>query len=199
MPSKIRQIFNILLVFLMQEIEIYFLSQLFRTYTVGLCLGVSTIAMTFYFYVVSQGKTDKSQNVMMHIVYRILRIGMVLVLCSELTLVLYNYYINNTGYWTDNPELFMRITIFSIIVCNAFAMQYRKISMWLGPIFAGGSWYAYFFFSVWVETESVYFTLLMGYLTWLVIFGSLLTLLRVLLTRKQKSYIGDGAFAATTE
>lgn len=183
----------------MQEIEIYFLSQLFRTYTVGLCLGVSTIAMTFYFYVVSQGKTDKSQNVMMHIVYRILRIGMVLVLCSELTLVLYNYYINNTAYWTDNPELFMRITIFSIIVCNAFAMQYRKISMWLGPIFAGGSWYAYFFFSVWVETESVYFTLLMGYLTWLVIFGSLLTLLRVLLTRKQKSYIGDGAFAATTE
>ena len=78
----------------MQEIEIYFLSQLFRTYTVGLCLGVSTIAMTFYFYVVAKGKTDKSQNVMMHIVYRVLRIGMVLVMCSELSLIIYNYYIN---------------------------------------------------------------------------------------------------------
>lgn len=183
----------------MQEIEIYFLSQLFRTYTVGLCLGVSTIAMTFYFYVVAQGKTDKSQNVMMHIVYRILRIGMVLVVCSELTVIIYNYYINNFIYWTNNPELFMRLTIFTIIVSNAFAMQYRKISMWLGPIFAGGSWYAYFFFSVWIETESTYLTLLTGYFTWLVAFGSLLTLIRVLLTRKQKSYLGDGAYVTKSE
>ncbi len=183
----------------MQEIEIYFLSQLFRTYTVGLCLGVSTIAMTFYFYVVAKGKTDKSQNVMMHIVYRVLRIGMVLVMCSELSLIIYNYYINNFIYWTDNPEFFMRLTIFTIIVVNAFAMQYRKISMWLGPVFAGGSWYAYFFFSVWIETESTYSTLLSGYLTWLVIFGSLLTLLRIMLTRKQKSYVGDGAYVAANE
>ncbi len=93
----------------------------------------------------------------------------------------------------------MRLTIFAIIVCNAFAMQYRKISMWLGPVFAGGSWYAYFFFSVWIETESTYLTLLLGYATWLMIFGSLLALLRVLLTRKQKSYLGDGAYAAATE
>ena len=183
----------------MQEIEIYFLSQLFRTYTVGLCLGVSTIAMTFYFYVVAKGKTDKSQNVMMHIVYRVLRIGMVLVMCSELSLIIYNYYINNFIYWTDNPEFFMRLTIFTIIVVNAFAMQYRKISMWLGPVFAGGSWYAYFFFSVWIETESTYSTLLSGYLTWLVIFGSLLTLLRIMLTRIQKSYVGDGAYVAANE
>lgn len=183
----------------MQEIEIYFISQLFRNYTVGLCLGVSTIAMTFYFYVVAQGKTDKSQNVMMHIVYRVLRIGMVLVLCSELTLAIYNYYINNFIYWTNNPEFFMRMTIFSVIVCNAFAMQYRKISMWLGPVFAGGSWYAYFFFSVWIETESTYLTLLTGYLSWLTVFGCLLALLRILLTRKQKSYLGDGAYTAASE
>jgi hypothetical protein len=179
----------------MPEIEIFFLSHLFRIYTVGLCLGVSTIAMTFYFYVVAKGHTDKSQNVLMHIVYTILRIGMVLVLVSELTNFMYNYHINNFIYWTDNPELLMRLTIFSVICCNAVAMQYRKISMWLGPVLAGGSWYSYFFFSVWIETESIYSTLLIGYLTWLVIFGGLLTGLRLILTRKQKSHIGDGAFA----
>ncbi len=64
----------------MLEIEISFLSQLFRIYTVGLCLGVSTIAMTFYFYVVAKGHTDKSQNVMMNIVYTVLRVGLVLVM-----------------------------------------------------------------------------------------------------------------------
>lgn len=178
----------------MSEIEISFLAQLFRTYTVGLCLGVSTIAMTFYFYVVAKGHTEQSQNVMMHIVYTVLRVGMVLVMCSELTMIIYHYHINNFIYWTDNPELFIRLTTFAVILTNAFAMQYRKISMWLGPVFAGGSWYAYFFFSVWFETESTYSTLLLGYLTWLVIFGCCLALLRIFLTRRQASYIGDGAF-----
>ena len=42
----------------MPEIEVLFLAQLFRNYTVGLCLGVSTIAMTFYFYVVAKGQTQ---------------------------------------------------------------------------------------------------------------------------------------------
>lgn len=183
----------------MLEIEIYFLAQLFRTYTVGLCLGVSTIAMTFYFYVVAKGQTEKSQNVMMHIVYTVLRLGMVLVMTSELTMIAYHYYTNAFIYWTDNPELFMRLTIFAVIICNALAMEYRKISMWLGPVFAGGSWYAYFFFSVWIETETTYSTLLIGYIAWLTVFGSCLALFRIYLTRKQKSYIGDGSYALAGE
>ena len=96
----------------MSELGIYYLANLFRTYTVGLCLGVSSIAMTFYFYVVAKGRTDQSQNIMMHIVYSVLRVGMVLVMFSELTIILYNYHINNFIYWTDNPELFIRLTIF---------------------------------------------------------------------------------------
>jgi hypothetical protein len=183
----------------MSELEIYYLASLFRNYTVGLCLGVSSIAMTFYFYVVAKGHTEKSQNIMMHIVYTVLRVGMVLVILSELTMILYNYHINNFIYWTDNPELFIRLTIYSIIVCNAFAMQHRKINMWLGPVFAGGSWYAYFFFSVWIETESTYKTLLIGYVSWLLFFGICLALFRIYLTRKQKSYLGDGSYTATSE
>jgi len=183
----------------MSELEIYYIVTLFRTYTVGLCLGVSSIAMTFYFYVVAKGSTDKSQNIMMHIVYTVLRVGMVLVMVSELTMIIYNYHINNFIYWTDNPELLIRLTIFTVIFGNAIAMQYRKISMWLGPVLAGGSWYGYFFFSIWIETESQYLTLLAGYLSWLMIFGFCLTLLRIFLTRQQKSYLGDGAYVAVSE
>lgn len=177
----------------MSEVELLYLSQLFRTYTVGLCLGVSTIAMTFYFYVVAKGKTEPSQGVLMQVVYRVLRIGMALVLTSELTTLLYNQHIGNTAYWNDNPELYIRLTIFAVICCNALAMQHRKISMWLGPVFAGGSWYSYFFFSVWLETNSTYGQLLVNYVIWLTLFGSLLALLRIYLTRNQISRIGDGA------
>ncbi|SEQ01491.1 hypothetical protein SAMN03080615_00021 [Amphritea atlantica] len=167
----------------MTELQLLYLSQLFRIWTVGLCLGTSTIAMTFYFYVVSKGFTLAAENRMMHIVYTVLRIGMVLVVISELTTFIYNYRINNFIYWTDNPEFMMRLTIFCVIVSNAIAMQNRWITMWLGPVIAGGSWYAYFFFSVWIETESTYPTLLLGYGYWLVSVAVLLSALRLYLTR----------------
>lgn len=87
----------------------------------------------------------------------------------------------------------MRLTIYSIIVVNAFAMQFRKITMWLGPVIAAGSWYAYFFFSIWIETESTYPVLFMGYLIWLSIAFLIINGIRLLLTRNQNNRIGDGS------
>jgi hypothetical protein len=179
----------------MNEIELYYLSNLIRTYAVGLCLGVSTIAMTNYFYMVSKGHTEVAENNMMHIVYTVLRVGMVLALLTEISTFMYYYHVDNFIYWTDNPELLMRATIFSVIVVNAFAMQRRKITMWLGPVFAGGSWYAYFFFSVWIETESTYNILFIGYVAWLSVMFVFLGGLRLYLTRDQLHRMGDGSDA----
>lgn len=167
----------------MTEIALYFWVQLLRTYSVGLCLGVSTVAMTFYYYVVAQGQTHAAQNRMMHIVYTLLRIGMVLVIATEIILIAYHYRTHNFIYWTDNPELLMRLTAFGVIVINALAMQYRKISMHIGPALAGGSWYAYFFFSIWIETENTYGNLFTGYLIWLAGVALFLRVLRFFLTR----------------
>lgn len=183
----------------MNELELLYLTQLFRIWTVGLCLGVSSIAMTFYFYVVNKGSTEPAENKMMHIVYTVLRVGMVLVCISELTTFIYHYHVNNFIYWTDNPELLIRLTIFSVIVINAILMQKRWITMWLGPVFAGGSWYAYFFFSVWIETESTYPVLLAGYSCWLAFIAIFLLTLRLILTRKQNSCLGDGAYHTQQE
>lgn len=171
----------------MSELELLYLSQLFRTYTVGLCLGVSTLVLTFYYFVVAKGHTEPAEKRMMHIAYNVLRIGMVLVVLSEITTLIYNYHVHNFIYWTDNPELLIRTTIFAVIVVNALAMQYGKISMWLGPVFAGGSWYAYFFFAIWIETETTYGVLFAGYIAWLVAFGIFLALLRLILTRNSQT------------
>lgn len=178
---------------IMNEIALYYLTSLIGTYSVGLCLGVSSIAMVNYFYMVSKGATEPSENRMMNIVYSVLRIGMALIIISEIIKLVYYYHVDNYIYWMDNPEFLMRITIFSVIVVNAFAMQHRKISMWFGPVFAGGSWYAFFFFSVWIETESTYSTLFMGYVGWLCFVFCLLGAIRLYLTRNQTNRIGDGA------
>lgn len=175
------------------ELSWLYSAQLIRFLAVGLCLGTSTCVMTMYFYLVAKGKTDPAEKNVMHILYTILRVGMVLAIATEITCLIYYYHVDNFIYWTDNPEFLMRITIFGVICVNALAMQHRKISMWLGPVFAGGSWYGYFFFSVWIETESTYLTLLAGYIGWLAFIFVFLAGLRLYLTRNQTRRIGDGA------
>lgn len=177
----------------LSELSWLYTAQLARFLAVGLCLGTSTVVMTMYFYLVAKGKTESAEKKIMHILYTILRVGMVLAIVTEVTCILYHYHVDNFLYWTDNPELLMRLTIFSVIIVNAFAMQHHKITMWLGPVFAGGSWYAYFFFSVWIETHATYSVLLVGYLIWLGIMFLLLAALRMYLTRNQNSRLGDGA------
>lgn len=165
-----------------------FLVNLIHQYAVGLSVGASTFAMVFYYYSLAQGGLDEAQRKLVHIVYFVLRIGMLLIVVAEFAKFQYNIQINNYLYWMANPEVYMRLTIFSVIVVNAILMHKRLISMWLGPIFAGGSWYAFFFFSVfvdirWVDTGYSYLTLFTGYLLWLALVGVFLTALRVYLTR----------------
>lgn len=177
----------------MPEFDIFSMVTLFRTYAVGLCLGCSTMVLTFYFFLVSKGSTEPAEGRMLHITFTVLRVGMALALLSELSALYYHYSQGNASYWAAGSFLSIRLTIYSVIVINAIAMQKRLVSMWLGPVFAGGSWYAYFFFSVWPQYSSSYATLLSYYLTWLFLFGGLLTVLRLYLTRNQQSRLGDGA------
>ncbi|GAB6071115.1 hypothetical protein JCM30760_22120 [Thiomicrorhabdus hydrogeniphila] len=167
--------------------ELFFVN-LFHQFAVGLSVGASTFAMIFYYYVVGQGTTHPAQHKFMHIVYFVLRIGMVLILISEFVVFEYNYQVNNYLYWMGNPEVLVRLTIFTIIVVNAVLMQKRMISMWIGPALAGGSWYAFFFFSVfvdirWVELGYNYTTLMAGYGLWLIVVGLALAVLRLYLTK----------------
>jgi len=175
------------------ELSWLYSAQLIRYLAVGLCLGTSTCVMTLYFYLVAKGHTEDAEKKIMHVLYTILRVGMCLALFTEFTNFVYYYHVDNFIYWTDNPELLVRLTIFAVICANALAMQFGKISMWFGPALAGGSWYAYFFFSVWIETESEYGSLFAGYLVWLAIVFVFLAGLRLFLTRNQNMRIGDGA------
>ncbi|MBF6057377.1 MULTISPECIES: hypothetical protein [Thiomicrorhabdus] len=164
---------------------------LFHQFAVGLSVGSSTFALVFYYYVVAAGETLPEQRKFMHIVYFVLRIGMMLIVLSEFAIFLYSYHINNYLYWMANPEVLMRLTLFTVIVINALLMHKRLISMWIGPVIAGGSWYAFFFFSVfvdirWVELGFNYVTLLSGYLLWLLLLGIFLSALRLYLTRAQR-------------
>lgn len=182
----------------LEELQIFYLVQLFRTYTVGLVLGSSTIVLVFYLYLIRKDKIEPVEKKIMHLTVSVLRTGMVLILFSELSDFIYNYHIDNFIYWTDNPELLMRLTVYFVVILNAFAMHYQKISMWLGPVVAAGSWYAYFFFSTWIETESTYLVLVKGYIIWLLVVFLIINSIRVFITRNQKQKTKDDSIVSNT-
>ncbi|MEJ2423805.1 MAG: hypothetical protein P8101_04995 [Candidatus Thiodiazotropha sp.] len=168
--------------------ELLFWVNLYHQLGVGLCVGSSTHAMVFYHVVLAQGYTSWDQHRFLHIVYRLLRIGMAIAISSELLMFVYSVQVNNYLYWTHNPEVLMRLTLLGVILVNAILMQTRRISMWIAPAIAGGSWYAYFFFSVfvdirWVDTGWGYAHLLAGYGVWLTIVAAVVIGLRLYLTR----------------
>jgi len=181
----------------MHPIETLTLLKFFHHYTIGLCLGVSTIILTFYFYIVAWGHIEKPALKMMQIVVKVLRIGMVLIVIAELATLLYHFQSGLASYWLDNPSLYARLTIFTIIVVNAAAMQTKKISMWVGPVLAGGSWYSYFFINAWPHISANYFAVMCSYLVWLAVFGALLTGLRIYLTPRPQHQLAENSAAAS--
>lgn len=114
-------------------------------YKIGLTFGVgaSTFALTFYINALEDGEIDASERRFMHIVYIVLRIGMVLIASALFGLAgVWAYRGNFTEMAT--PVYAMECTLLGIILVNAILMTKRVMSMRFGPVLAGGSWYSSF-------------------------------------------------------
>lgn len=153
-----------------------------------LAAGSATFAVIFFHVVAIRGSTSMDERRFMHIIYLVLRIGMIILFTSELLMLWYSYTVNNYLYWMQNPEVRMRWLLLTVVTVNALLMQYRKISMWIAPSVGASSWYAYFFFSVfvdirWVDTGLTFTQLFIGYLLWFAFVATVLISLRYFLSK----------------
>ena len=126
-----------------------------------LAVGSSTFALIFYFKAIADNVIDATERSFLHTVYFVLRIGLVILIVSEVFSALAN--ISNPAYFAD-PDFLMRITLLAVIIGNASLMQFHAMPMWLGPALAGGSWYSYFALSVFSPTGLPYAMLISFYL-----------------------------------
>lgn len=151
----------------------------------GLTLAVasSTYALIFFYKATADGTVDATERSFMHTVYFVLRIGLLLLIGAEaLGVFLYEMYGSSAEYFYT-PVFYGRVTLLSVIVANAFLMQWRIMPMWLGPALAGGSWYAYFLLNtipLYVYSYGELFRLYVGFLILAVLFHHVM----VLLTRR---------------
>lgn len=141
-------------------------------FTIGQTLGVgaSTFALLFYIMATQDGTIDSSEKRFMRAVYVILRIGMVVIAIALGFKLLLDV--------TLSSVYLMQMTLLGVITLNAFLMTKRLISMRIGPVLAGGSWYMLFIISTLPLAEYSFTTLLVAYAVFTTIFYIVFTLLR---------------------
>lgn len=140
-------------------------------HTAGLTFGVgsSTFALIFYIKALEDHKIDASEKSFMHIVYVVLRIGMVLITLSLISFAIIWFYTDKQAL-LFNPVYVMEWILIGVIIINAMLMTIHKMPMWLGPSLAGGSWYFLFLITT-ISLENVeYATFISFYMIFVVIF-----------------------------
>jgi len=107
-------------------------------FSVGLTLGVgsSTFALIFYIRSLEDGVVNETERRFMHTVYSVLRIGMALILFGLVATSI-----------ARSTLALGELILVSIITLNAVLMTYRRMPMQIGPVLAGGTWYALFLYA----------------------------------------------------
>lgn len=150
-------------------------------------VGASTFALTFFVNALSDGTIDQSERRFLHIVYVVLRIGMILITLSLLSfgaIVL----LSGGGISTLSSPLYLaELTLIGIIIANAILMTLHKMPMKFGPVLAGGSWYSLFFVTALPLADLAYPVLLLWYGAFVVLFFLVFTLIKNHFTRPAQS------------
>lgn len=152
-------------------------------------VGASTFALTFFINALSDGEIDPSEKRFLHIVYVVLRIGMVLITLSLLSFGAIVLFSGGTISALSSPLYLAELTLIGIIILNAILMTVHKMPMKIGPVLAGGSWYSLFFVTTLPLAGFTYPTLLLWYGAFVVLFFIVFTLVKNYFTRPASSIV----------
>lgn len=122
----------------------YIIVSILQTISIGLGVGCSTVAISQFFVAIADGKIDESERRMMGVVYTILRVAMVAILLTTLTIMAIIYYVNSVevvGWQYFSPFIVGQLVVIFVLFANAVAMTKHWISGKFGPSIQAGSWY----------------------------------------------------------
>jgi len=108
---------------------------------VGISLGVgsSTIAVSNFFLAIKDGKIEDHERKFMGVTYFILRVAMVIILITTVTLALRGYSVSGSAYFT--PYIITQFILIGALYLNSILMTLHLIPSTLGPAIQASSWY----------------------------------------------------------
>jgi FtsH-binding integral membrane protein len=153
---------------------------------IGLVYGVgsSTFAIIFFFKALEDGVIDASEKNFMHAVYFVMRLGMIILVITEVIMLLIAFNTDNSAY-LNSSTLWMRLLILVFININAVLMHKKIMPMSFGPALAGGSWYSYMAIALFKPTYLPFISIFLFYIAFILAVSLFLKALkRVYLEKK---------------
>lgn len=122
----------------------------------------------FYRKALKDGTVDETEGSFLGTTYRVLRIGMVLLVLSGFGYLLLSRLSGRSEHLYD-PRLWAKLTFTVIIVLNALLLQVRRIPVWLGASISLVSWYGALVLGIWRKLDASFLTILLWYVAVVVI------------------------------
>lgn len=152
---------------------------------IGAVLGVggATFAEIFYVKAMQDGVIDPMEGAWMKVIYRVLRIGLVLAVLSGFGFLLL-YRLTGEEEKLLDPKLWAKMTIIIILLVNAILLTARKIPFWLGSSLSFTSWYAALILGAWHEIPYSYLNIMIFYSLAVVLIAIILEFIRGKIIKK---------------
>jgi hypothetical protein len=146
------------------------LISIIQSFSISLGVGSSTLAVTNFFVAIADGAIDETERRMMGVVYVVLRIAMILILISTLTILSLMY--ASTGLAGMSAFHFGQIMATIVLFVNAMLMTAHLMPSNFGPAIQAGNWYTLGTLSALLPlglTDFSFTQFFLAYITWLVL------------------------------
>lgn len=148
---------------------------------IGAALGVggATFIEIFLTKSLMDGVIDPTESGFLKVVYRVVRVGLVLSLFTGFGFVIL-YIAHGQFFKLYNPVLWAKLTVVGVIAVNAILLQMHKISLWLGSAFSFISWYAALIIGIFLtnSTKLSYIEIMLFYVLAVIVGGFILDSIR---------------------
>ncbi len=110
-----------------------------QSFSISLGVGSSTLAIITFFVAIADGSISPDERRMMGVVYIVLRVAMVLILLTTVTLLLKQYGMGGLG--SLSAFHFGQLLVIAVLFVNAVLMTKHIIPSNFGPAIQAGNWY----------------------------------------------------------
>lgn len=148
-------------------------------HVIGLALGAggAFFAEVFYMKALRDGVVDPTEGAFLAATYRVLRLGMVLLILSGFGFFILYRMEGNTEL-LYSAKYWAKMTLVFIILANALCLQARRMPFWLGSALSFTSWFAALIIGAWGNVTLSYMEIMLAYALAIPVVAGILELIR---------------------
>jgi len=155
------------------------------SHIIGTVLGAggATFAEILHMKALKDGEVSPEEGAMLGIVYRVIRIGLIILVISGFGFLVY-YRLTDRVELLYDPKLWAKLSLVFIILVNALMLQARTIAFWLGSAVSLTSWYTATILGAWRGYPYDLLTTFIGYVVAVIVVAIALHFIKLWYFRK---------------